>query len=108
MDYLFVFSPSTGKYGPEVTPYLDFFHAVVVEGLILHITFIYGAQQTSFLFGQVKLFEGPGGFKKIVSTPFYHNLHSTPVRLTSYCHNNMRHIHWQKFCQNLLLDLLPY
>ena len=23
-----VFSPNTGKYGPEITPYLDTFHAV--------------------------------------------------------------------------------
>ena len=27
-DYLSVFSPNTGKYGPEITPYLDTFHAV--------------------------------------------------------------------------------
>ena len=27
-SYLFVFSPNTGKYGPEKTPYLDTFHAV--------------------------------------------------------------------------------
>ena len=26
---VFVFSPNTGKYGPEKTPYLDTFHAVV-------------------------------------------------------------------------------
>ena len=26
--YLSVFSPNTGKYGPEITPYFDFFHAV--------------------------------------------------------------------------------
>ena len=26
--YFFVFSPNTGKYGPENTPYLDTFHAV--------------------------------------------------------------------------------
>ena len=26
--YLSVFSPNTGKYGPEITPYLDTFHAV--------------------------------------------------------------------------------
>ena len=25
-----VFSPNTGKYGPEKTPYLDTFHAVLV------------------------------------------------------------------------------
>ena len=25
---LSVFSPNTGKYGPEITPYLDTFHAV--------------------------------------------------------------------------------
>ena len=27
-NYLSVFSPNTGKYGPEITPYLDTFHAV--------------------------------------------------------------------------------
>ena len=26
--YFFVFSPNTGKYGPEITPYLNIFHAV--------------------------------------------------------------------------------
>ena len=26
--YFSVFSPNTGKYGPEITPYLDTFHAV--------------------------------------------------------------------------------
>ena len=28
MPYLSVFSPHAGKYGPEITPYLDTFHAV--------------------------------------------------------------------------------
>ena len=27
--YFPVFGPNTGKYGPEITPYLDTFHAVV-------------------------------------------------------------------------------
>ena len=27
--YLSVFSPNAGKYGPEITPYLDTFHAVI-------------------------------------------------------------------------------
>ena len=26
--YFSVFSPNTGKYGPEITPYFDTFHAV--------------------------------------------------------------------------------
>ena len=26
-----VFNPNTGKYGPEITPYLNTFHAVAVE-----------------------------------------------------------------------------
>ena len=30
-EYLSVFSPNTGKYGPEITPYLDTFHAVLVS-----------------------------------------------------------------------------
>ena len=25
-----LFSPNTGKYGPEITPYLDTFHAVLL------------------------------------------------------------------------------
>ena len=25
---IYVFSPNTGKYGPEITPYLDTFHAM--------------------------------------------------------------------------------
>ena len=28
-EYLSVFSPNTGKYGPEITPYLDTFHTVM-------------------------------------------------------------------------------
>ena len=28
--YFPVFNPNTGKYGPEITPYLDTFHAVMV------------------------------------------------------------------------------
>ena len=27
-----VFSPNTGKYGPEKTPHLDNFHGVVLDG----------------------------------------------------------------------------
>ena len=29
-EYISVFSPNAGKYGPEKTPYLDTFHAVIV------------------------------------------------------------------------------
>ena len=29
--YFPVFSPNKGKYGPEITPYLDTFHAVIEE-----------------------------------------------------------------------------
>ena len=29
MEYLTVFSPNGGKYGPEKTPYMDTFHAVI-------------------------------------------------------------------------------
>ena len=29
--YFLAFSPNTGKYGPEKTPYLDTFHAVVIS-----------------------------------------------------------------------------
>ena len=30
--YFPVFSPNTGKYRPEITPYVDTFHAVKVSG----------------------------------------------------------------------------
>ena len=30
-SYLSVFSPNTGKYGPEINPYLDTFHAVPLK-----------------------------------------------------------------------------
>ena len=29
-----VFNPNAGKYGPEITPYMDTFHAVYVNGQI--------------------------------------------------------------------------
>ena len=29
MQYLSIFSANGGKYGPEITPYLDVFHAVL-------------------------------------------------------------------------------
>ena len=29
-EYLSIFSPNVGKYGPEKTPYLDTFNAVVI------------------------------------------------------------------------------
>ena len=31
--YLLVFSPNTGKYGPEKTPYLDTFHEVKIQDM---------------------------------------------------------------------------
>ena len=31
MELIFVLSPNTGKYGPEKTPNLDTFHAVVTK-----------------------------------------------------------------------------
>ena len=34
-----VFSPNTGKYGPEITPYLDNFHAVVQVGTGLKVCY---------------------------------------------------------------------
>ena len=36
MEYLSVFSPKAGKYGPEETPYLDTFHAVIIPRLELN------------------------------------------------------------------------
>ena len=35
--YLFVFSPNVGKCGPEITPHLDTFHAVLFLSYIAHI-----------------------------------------------------------------------
>ena len=34
-SYLSVFSPNTGKYGPEITPHFDTFHAVFMDRLII-------------------------------------------------------------------------
>ena len=34
--YFPVFSPNTGKYGPEKTPYLDTFHAVANTKFFIH------------------------------------------------------------------------
>ena len=33
--YFPVFSPNTGKYGPEKYPYLDTFHAVYISNLVM-------------------------------------------------------------------------
>ena len=40
-SYFFVFCPNTGKYGPEVTPYLETFHAVVVSLIICWFTTLF-------------------------------------------------------------------
>ena len=37
--YFSVFSPNTGKYGPEITPYLDTFHAVFPQKSITESTY---------------------------------------------------------------------
>ena len=37
--YFPVFSPNTGKYGPEKTPYLDTFHAVSLVAIVLCNTY---------------------------------------------------------------------
>ena len=36
-EYLSVFSPNAGKYGPEKTPYLDTFHAVCFSSTDAHV-----------------------------------------------------------------------
>ena len=35
--YFSIFSPNTGKYGPEKTPYLDTFYAVSVSCLLVYL-----------------------------------------------------------------------
>ena len=50
-----LFSPNTGKYGPEITPYLDTFHAVIIVVNIPHTghkLLIALIQKTIFLLGQ--------------------------------------------------------
>ena len=37
--YFSVFSPNTGKYGPEITPYLDTFHAVILFSIFIRDSF---------------------------------------------------------------------
>ena len=54
-----VFSPNTGKYGPEITPYLDNFHAIVSNRLFSE--YFYISSKYNFL----RLDEGKGfGFEK--------------------------------------------
>ena len=36
--YFSVFGINTGKYGPEITPYLDTFHAVEIFFELYHVT----------------------------------------------------------------------
>ena len=40
IQYISVFSLNIGKYGPEITPYLGTFHAVVVQliAILFHLT----------------------------------------------------------------------
>ena len=39
--YFPVFSPNTGKYGPEITPYLDTFHAVRICTIVPGVFYIW-------------------------------------------------------------------
>ena len=46
--YFPVFSPNTGKYGPEITPYLDTLHAVFILPVYLRIIYKkYGVKSIS-------------------------------------------------------------
>ena len=47
-SYFFVFCPNTGKYGPEVTPYLETFHAVVVYLIICWFTTLFRSSRPVF------------------------------------------------------------
>ena len=40
MEYLSVFSPNAEKYGPEKTPYVDTFHAVLILKVV-SLEFLY-------------------------------------------------------------------
>ena len=54
-----VFSPNTGKYGPEITLYLDTFHAIVSNRLFSEYFYI----SSKYVF--LRLDEGKGfGFEK--------------------------------------------
>ena len=58
---LSVFSPNTGKYGPEITPYLDTFHAVnfYVKRIILDNYWqLYRNQITDLLCNRFKNVKG--------------------------------------------------
>ena len=55
-SYLSVFSPNAGRYGPEITPYLDTFHivialpvAVLVDFLIIIIFYLSNCLSKSFM-----------------------------------------------------------
>ena len=38
--YFPVFSPNTGKYGPEITPYLDTFHVVYASFVVVELHYV--------------------------------------------------------------------
>ena len=46
--YFSVFSPNTGKYGPETTPYLDTFYAVVNSKRLSQRDVLLGLKKTFF------------------------------------------------------------
>ena len=48
--YFPVFGPNTGKYGPEITPYLDTFHAVTTSQSALTCKFIKNEFQHRFYY----------------------------------------------------------
>ena len=64
--YLSVFSPNTGKCGPEITPYLDTFHAVFTDKLNFLHSFTW--EWDIWYFG-VFLYMT---WRKLLLTSFYH------------------------------------
>ena len=62
MEYLFVFSPNAGKYGPDKTSYLDTFYTVPVHCVASDLILTLGHYKEL-----VKLFD----LKMVTSKPFF-------------------------------------
>ena len=53
--YFPVFSPNVGKYGPEITPYLDTFHAVSSRHCLMIINQVISGANFAKLVGSVTI-----------------------------------------------------
>ena len=66
-QYLSVFSPNTGKYGPEITPYLDSFHAMSITMKVIKCHTAELLKDTMISFFGKKILYSLSSFYSIIS-----------------------------------------